>query len=279
MKLWRRAGIILLLVAVIILGFMLPSIVFRVQDNQNEETQTAVSATSVQLDLSSALTLLQKLRIVAEHTSISPVELDAALNMDADQALDELLAGLDEMFPLDVEELPFTAEGFSEVNHQILLKASGENSLIYWEFWLSDADGNQIIATVDDDTGLILSLRYTLISVDVEESTDEPEIYPDVPLYINRSVPGDTASIFARNGIFGGLEELETSTEEFAEMLQIQYCRKYLRSRGYYFTWDVDTSEQDNDIYRYSVMMVDNEGGYYVLPFIVANNEITINGQ
>ncbi len=277
MKLWRRTVVIILLVLVIIVGFMLPSFVFRVQDSQNDQTQTSVSATSVQLNLSSALTFFQKLRIVAESTSISSVELDSAMNMDYEQALDELFKGLDDMFPLDVEEIPFTAEGFSEVNHQILLKASGEDSLIYWEFWLSDADGNQIIADVDDDTGLILSLRYTLISVDVEESGNDPVLAPDIPLYINRNVPSDTASIFARNGIFGGLEEIETSTEEFAEMLQITYCGSYLRSRGYYFTWDVDTSEQVNDSYMYSVMMVDNEGGYYVLPFTVTNNEITIN--
>ncbi len=276
MKWWKRAGIIVLLIVVIIIGFLLPSMASRFQDSQNDQTQVAVSATSVQLEMSSAFTLLQKFRIVADDTS-SSVELDAAQSMDEDQALEALQSGLDDLFPLAVEEIPFTADGFSEVNHQIILKASGEDSLIYWEYWLSDTDGNQIIADIDDDTGVILTLRYTLAATAAEESEEEVQIEPEIPLYINREMPADSASIFARDGIYGGLEETETTAEDFAEMLQAKYCRDYLRRRGYFFTWEVDTSEPAGNTYFYSVMMVDNEGGYYVLPFTVANNEITIN--
>ncbi len=278
MKGWRRAGIIVLLVAVIIVGFLLPSIVFRLQDAQNDQTQEVVSATSVQLNLSSPLTLLQKLRIIDETTTTtSSVALDSAQNMDADQALEKLYEGLEILFPLGVDEIPFTGEGFSEVNHRIILKASGEDSLIYWEFWLSDVDGNQIIATVDDDTGVILSLQYTLIQVAVEDEVEETVDLPGIPLYLNVVIPNELSSVFEQNGIFGNLEEVETTTEEFAEMLQKQYCRDYLRREGYFFTWEVNTSEQESTSYLYSVMMVDNAGGYCVLPFTVTNNEITIN--
>ncbi len=276
MKWWKRAGIIVLLIVVIIIGFLLPSMASRFQDSQNDQTQVAVSATSVQLEMSSAFTLLQKLRIVADDTS-SSVELDAAQSMDEDQALEALQSGLDDLFPLAVEEIPFTADGFSEVNHQIILKASGEDSLIYWEYWLSDTDGNQIIADIDDAPGVILTLRYTLAATAAEESEEEVQIEPEIPLYINRGMPADSASIFARDGIYGGLEETETTAEDFAEMLQAKYCRDYLRRRGYFFTWEVYASEPAGNTYFYSVMMVDNEGGYYVLPFTVANNEITIN--
>ncbi len=275
MKWWARTLIIVLLVVVIGAGFLLPSFVSRFQDTQNDQTQVVVNTTTVQLSLGSAFTPLQKLRIVAD-TASSSVELDFA-NMDEQEAFEQLTGGLEDLFPLEVGEITFPAEGFSEVSHQIILKASGEDSLIYWEFWLADTNGNQINAVVDDDTGLILSLRYTLASVTTEEEMEETMIQPDIPLYFNRDIPGDTTSVFEGTGLYVGLEETETSAEEFAEKLQRQYCRDYLRRRGYFYTWDVDTSIQEGNTYLYSVMVVDNAGGYYVLPFTITNSEITIN--
>ncbi len=273
MKWWRRIGIIILLVVVLIIGFLLPTFISDFQDAQRDQTVQTVNATRVQLDMGSALTLLQKLRIAAEDASY--VELDAAQNMEADQALETLQRGLNNLFPLDMGDISFTAEGFTEVNHQIILKMSGENSLIYWQYWLSDSDGNQIIASVDDDSGLILSLRYTLTSVPEEERDVSIEL--TTPLFLHQDFPNEPANIYSGEGLFGGLEEMGSSAEEFAQMLQTQYCARYLRRMGYWLSWETDTSEPVDNSYLYSVMMVDNDGGYYVLPFTVTNNEININ--
>jgi len=275
MKKWRRNGAIILLILALVVGFMLPTVVSRFQDSQTDQTEEVVSANSVQLNMGSALTLLQRLRIVAERTS--SVELESAQTMDDEQALNELFDGLETLFSADLEGFPFKVGDFSEVNHQILLKMSGEDSLIYWEYWLADNDGNQISAAVDDDTGVILSLRYTLSLTSEEEEPEQQLELPDLPLFLIPEITEDTASIFATNGIFVGLEETGSSAETFAEVLQEQYCGAYLREKGYYLSWEPDTSEPVDNSYLYSVMVVDNDGGYYVLPVTVSNNEIAIN--
>ncbi len=272
----RRTGIIVLLVAVLVVGFLLPTIVGTVQENQSNETRQVVQANSVQLEMSSALTVLQKLRIVAEETS-SSVEVDTAPNMEAEQALDTLLEGLQELFDMNLMGIPLTVDGFSEVSHQIIIKMSGEDSLIYWEFWLADMDGNQITAALDDDTGLILSIHYTFNQSSEEEESVEPAAPFGLPLFLQRDLTMDEAGTFSEQGIFAVLEENEASAENFLAMLARQYCGRYLRSRGERVSWDVDTSEAAEAAYAYSVMVVDNDGGYYVLPFTMTSYEISMN--
>ncbi len=272
----RRTGIIILLVAVLVVGFLLPTIVGTVQENQTNETRQVVQANSVQLEMSSALTVLQKLRIAAEETS-STVEVESAPNMEEGQALDTLLAGLQELFDMNLMGVPLTVDGFSEVSHQIIIKMSGEDSLIYWEFWLSDLEGNQITAALDDDTGLILSLQYTFSQASEEEENVEPTAPLGLPLFLQQELPVDEAGTFSEQGIFAVLEENGSSAENFLAMVARQYCGRYLRSLGESVSWEVDTSEAAEAAYDYSVMMVDNDGGYYVLPFTMTSYEITMN--
>ncbi len=96
-------------------------------------------------------------------------------------------------------------------------------------------------------------------------------------MFLIPEITEDTASIFATNGIFDGLEETGSSAEIFAEVLLDQYCGSYLREKGYYLSWEPNTSEPADNSFLYSVMVVDNDGGYYVLPVTVSNNEIAIN--
>ncbi len=271
----RRAGIIVLLVAVLVIGFLLPTIVGRVQDNQTSEIRQTVQANSVQLEMSSALTVLQKLRIITEETS--SVEVDTAPNMDETQALETLQEGLEELFDTDLMGVPLTVDGFSEVSHQIIIKMSGEDSLIYWEFWLADVSGNQITVALDDDTGLILSMQYTFVQSAESEETVEPATLLGGPLYLQQEFPVDEAGTFSSEGIFADLEENDSSAEDFLATLARQYCGRYLRSRGERISWEVDSSESVEASYVYSIMMVDNEGGYYVLPFTVTSYDISVN--
>ncbi len=274
MKRWRRAGIYVLLVLVLIVGFSLPTIAGRIQDSQTDQTEEDVIATTVQLDMGSTLTVLQKLRISAERAS--SVELDSAQTMNDEDAWNKLLSGLDILFAAE-DEIPFNVNDFSEVNHTINLKISGEDSLIYWEYWLADTDANQISVILDDDTGIILSLNYTLNLTPPEIKTREQTIGIEAPLFSVEDITADTANIFSTDGFFGGLEETGSSPEELLTVLQRQYCDDYLKGQGYHFSWSVDTSEPVDNSYQYSVMMVDNAGGYYVLPFTITNNEISIN--
>ncbi len=274
MKRWRRAGIYVLLVLVLIVGFSLPTIAGRIQDSQTDQTEEDVIATTVQLDMGSTLTVLQKLRISAERAS--SVELDSAQTMNDEDAWNKLLSGLDTLFAAE-DEIPFNVNDFSEVNHTINLKISGEDSLIYWEYWIADTDANQISVILDDDTGIILSLNYTLNLTPPEIKTREQTIGIEAPLFSVEDITADTANIFSTDGFFGGLEETGSSAEELLTVLQRQYCDDYLKGQGYHFSWSVDTSEPVDNSYQYSVMMVDNAGGYYVLPFTVTNNEISIN--
>ncbi len=271
----RRTGIIILLVAVLVVGFLLPTIVGSVQDNQTTETREVVQANSVQLEMSSALTVLQKLRIVTEETS--SVEVDSAPNMDETQAFETLQEGLEELFNTNLMGVPLTVDGFSEVSHQIIIKMSGEDSLIYWEFWLADLEGNQITAALDDDTGLILSMHYTFLQSPEEEEAVEPATPLGLPLFLQQELPMDEAGTFSSEGIFAVLEENESSAEDFLAVMARQYCARYLRSRGEQFSWEHDSSESVEASYVYSVMMVDDDGGYYVLPFTATSYEISIN--
>ncbi len=272
MRKWRRAGIFLLLVLVLIIGFTLPTLVSRTQDARTDQTRETVRATPIQLDMESSLTLLQKLWVLDETTA--PVELEDAQKMDEEEALSFLMTGLTQLFSFDENGIFYPVSGFSEVTHTINLKMSDTDSLIYWEFWLADGDSNQISAIVDDDTGLILSLRYTR-----NTSTEEREVLrmPETPLFRAENIPEGTVSVFSQNGIFGILEEAESSAEAFAESLQERYCGPYLRGNGYRYQWEVDSSEPADSSYLYSVMIVDDVGGYYVLSFTVSNNEVTIN--
>ncbi len=271
MKRWGRVWIVILLAVVLAIGFTLPTGIARFQDTRTDQTHETVAATPIQLDMESALTVLQKLRILTD--SSAPVEIDYAQNMDAEQALDRLTEGLRELFAFDENGIFHPVSGFSEVSHTINLKMTDTDSLIYWEFWLVDGDGNQISAAMDDDTGLILSLRYTLNMSSHEESF----AMPGTPLYLIGELPEDTISVFYKNGIFGLLEGAGSSAEIFAGMLQEQYCGSYLREHGYRYGWDIDTSEPVDDSYLFSVMVVDDAGGYYVLPFTISNNEVSIN--
>ncbi len=274
MNRWKRTGIYILLALVLVVGFMLPSFAGSFQDAQTDQTEETVYAARVQLDMGSSLSVLQKLRIISERGS--SVELDAAQTMEADEAFAQLISGLDELFSPE-QEIPFNAYAFYEVSHSITLKMSGEDSLIYWEFWLADATGNQILADVDDDTGLILSLHYTMNLTDSGEEGEEHMIMPKMPVFLNQDISIDTATVFSTNGIFAGLEETGSSPESFIETFQQQYCGEYLRNRDIYYTWTTETSEPVDNSYMYSVMIVDNAGGYYVLPFVVTNNEISMN--
>ncbi len=275
MKRWVKAGVYCLLVIALIVGLGLPTAVGYIQDIQTDQTVKTVSATSVQLDLGSATTLLQKYRIMEEIQS--QVKLDSAQKMDSDQALEELMSGLDILFASDEEEIPYTAEGFAEVNHSIYLKMDGEDSLIYWDFLLEDESGDRISAAVDDDTGIIIYLKYTLITEDETSQAGNSLLTMRQPLFLNQYSSNGTDNIFSENGIFGNLEETGYSAEEFTEDFQNIYCSTYLRRKGYRFSWEVSESEYSGNSYLYSVMMVNNQGGYYVLTFSVSNDEIIIN--
>ncbi len=272
---FRRIGAYVLLVIAIVIGFLLPTIVARIQDAQADQTRQVVNSTRVQLDMGSSLTTLQKLRIVAERAS--SVELDSAPTMDEDQAREELLAGVGEMFSEELAGVQFPVDGFSEVSHRIILKMSGEDSLIYWEFWMVDGDGNQINATVDDETGLILSLQYTLNLTPADEGREEVDLQPHTPLFMIRENVEDTGGVLSENGIFGEIEEAESSMESFLRSLEMRYCFNYMWSKDNRFEWDMDIPEPEGNSYLCSVMMVDNAGGYYMLPISVSNNEIIIN--
>ncbi|MCD8299991.1 MAG: hypothetical protein LUC41_02245 [Clostridiales bacterium] len=267
-----------LLVLAIAVGLGLPTVVGYFQDRQTDETIKTVSANSVQLNLGSSTTLLMKYRMIGEDDS--PVKLDSARKMDGDQALEQLMMGLDVLFSGNEEEMgeiPYTAEGFSELNHNIYLKIDGEDSLIYWDFLLEDKTGDRINAVVDDDTGVILYLKYTL-KTDSDEN--QPEIFDLLtrpPLFLNQVIEYDSGDIFSENGIFGNLEDTGYSAEEFTEALQKEYCDTYLHRKGYNFNWDVSDSTYSGSSYLYSAMLVNNEGGYYVLTFSVSNNDIIIN--
>ncbi len=271
MKRWGRAWTATLLAVVLVSGCTLPTGFARFQDTGTDQTRETVTATPVQLDMESALSVLQKMRILTD--SSAPVEIEDAQNMEEEQALDRLAEGLRELFAFDENGIFYPVSGFSEVSHTINLKMADTDSLIYWEFWLADGDGNQISAAMDDDTGLILSLRYTLNM----SSREEDFAMPGTPLFLAGELPQDTVSVFYQNGIFGLLEGTGSSAESFAEALQEQYCGSYLISHGYRYSWDIDTSEPADDSYLFSVMVVDDAGGYYVLPFTISNNEVSIN--
>ncbi len=272
MKRGRRVAIIILLVLVLILGFILPTLVVRVQDMRMDQTQERMAATSVQLDMASSLTVLQKMRLVAEADA--PVALDTAQNMDEEQALTVLMDGLQTIMEFDTGDILPSVNGFSEVSHTIRLQMSDDQSLIYWEFWLADGDGNQIGVMVDDDTGIILSLHYTISIPDPQEEGPDP---PTPPLFVSGEIPEGSVSVFDANGIHGALEEADSSAEELAMALQEQYCVTYLRGMGCRLEQETDSAEAADNSYQYTVMLTDDEGGYYVMPFAVSNTEVDVN--
>ncbi len=275
MKRWVKALMCFVLVVALALGLGLPTFVAYIQDGQTNQVVKTVDATSVSLDLSSALTVLQKYRIAISEES--HVELDSAQNMDGDEALEMLFVGLDILFPGTDEEIPFDAEGFSEVNHSIILKMEGEDSVIYWDFLLENDAGDRIYADVDDDTGIILYLRYTL-NTSTEEGTGVDETRLSwKPLFLDPLNHAEPVDIFYEGALLENLEQVGYSTEDYTVRLQKKYCNTYLTRMGSRFEWEENDARYGDNSYLYSVMLVNDEGGYYVMTFSVSNSEIIIN--
>lgn len=172
MKIWKKIVVYGLLAVVFLIGICFPSMVGSVQDIQIGRMRDQVEAKTVQLKMSSNLSVVQKL-VVVKAGAYSAVELESAQKMEYQEAYKAVNEGLDAVLAIFP---PFSKAKFSEKEHSIELRMYEENSVILWNFVFEDEDHRQIHVLLDDDTGLILAYQYLLntsVNYDLSESASD----------------------------------------------------------------------------------------------------------
>ncbi|MCD8330065.1 MAG: hypothetical protein LUC27_05160 [Lachnospiraceae bacterium] len=158
MKGWKKMGVICLLAAALLAGYLLPEAVSAAQDRRLNGSAEEAAVQTVQLEMGSDLTLVEKLQVLAAET-YSELSLTSAQQMEYEEATVRLKTELERLFEED--DLLFAGD-FSETEHRVRLLVSGEEYVLLWEFTLENEDGDRLQVQLDDDSGRILSLQYTL---------------------------------------------------------------------------------------------------------------------
>ncbi len=300
MKKAKLVGIYVLLAGVLVAGIGLPSLVAYVQDNKINETVETVNVKSVQLNMGSELSELQKLEMTAQSASV--VELDSAQTMEPEEALAAVYDGLTEIFSAmeETAEL-FSVGDFAETEHSVLVKISGENSLLYWEFSLEDDRGNVFSVILDDDSGRILSFSLDLseetlsgmtlgeaalvwaeeASAEDEEtqSEDEKTLFEDEELFADEESSADdegSSITLPREGLLLFLESYGIGEDSYAQHLIYEYCSYYFADAEGSVAWSYDSlgSKEAGFWYR---TRIEAEEETYLLTVEISPNGITLN--
>ena len=246
MKIWKRIVVYGLLAAVFLVGVCFPSVVGAVQDIQIGRMSDQVEAKTVQLKMSSNLTIVQKIEVVKEGES-SAVKLESAQKMEYQEAYKAVTEGLEVLLS---EFIPYTKAEFSEKEYSIELRMYEENSVILWRFVLEDENKNEIQVLLDDDTGLILAFQY-LMDTSIPYSQEKMDAGDSVMYAGNAKTSEDNSAAYS-GSVYDAVENYGISITDSVEMFVAYYAdylsvamggivnmRKSMGS-GWYSTWLYD---------------------------------------
>lgn len=243
MKMWKKIAIYSLLAVVFLIGICFPSMVGSVQDIQIGRMRDQVEAKTVQLKMSSNLSVVQKLEVVKEG-AYSAVELESAQKMEYQEAYKAVNEGLDTLMAIFP---PFNKAKFSEKEHSIELRMYEENSVILWDFVFEDDDQRQIHVLLDDDTGLILAYQYLLDTSVRYELNDSVSDSGSSVASVSVSVYDEVESYG-----YGLINSMDLFSVSYAEYLDVMISGVDLvkSKTGSYAVWMYDADgPEDCDIY------------------------------
>ena len=155
----RKTKVWLLSLAVLLIAagsFLLPPVLFALQDRADAREADQVPMDEVDLSLISELTLVDKLTLAGDP-SVSAIELSSGFGRDIDGVRDGLfetfaLAGID---PADLDPFTFTARPILVINDR-------EQSMILWAVQIQ-GPLLRLNAKMDDETGKVLAFDLTVL--------------------------------------------------------------------------------------------------------------------
>lgn len=155
---------------VIVLSYQMPDMIYAYESRKSEGKTEKVQIKEVELNLYSDLDFFQKIRVMSEADSV--VELKQGWFLDDDTARSKLFLGLDAML---LGTHAFTKKSPSMYNWNIKYckpKLYSDSffgkSFIMWDLH-ADCEAGTVIAGIDDETGIILCLSYSVYN---EDGTD-----------------------------------------------------------------------------------------------------------
>ena len=240
-------------------GFGFPSVISEIQDFQIERQSELLDADTIRLTMKSSLTMGERLLLVNYYSS--SVVLDSGQNMTDEEAKKQVIQEM-EKFADPIRER-FQVSECDVENYNIYLRMTEDesaSSLVIWDFWLRDQNGDSAEVMLDDETGKILGIScYSSKKNSLEEKN---------------SVEGD-------GGLSYGLEAIQmTLLEYFSDYYQdVRYQDSYLPG-------DSDQDLQYMDIYpsgdssqdiSYNIVFEDSEGSQYEIPVLLTENSFFFN--
>ena len=150
--------VVLLLCAAILIGLGLPSAITVLQEQRAEQTEDS-GITGVTLTVSSGLSQMEKLAILAEpdciltNVGVGQHQTPVTLSQHSWNLLKVIMS--DYGVPL------LTPETTQQTAQFAIMATAGDSPFIYWEVLFTDGDGNSLRLHLDDETGLPLALSYT----------------------------------------------------------------------------------------------------------------------
>lgn len=250
MNVKKRILLLFLLAAGVGVGFGFPSLLSRLQDFQIESQSELLDADTIRLTMKSSLNTTERLWLVNYYSS--SVVLDSGQNMTDEEAKKQVICEL-EKFSGPVSDTFQTSECYVEKYDIYLRMAEDESasSLVIWDFWLRDQEGNSAEVILDDETGNVLGISCYSKSDFFENGTEKS----DAQLYKDEVLENDLDDV--------RLMLLEYISDNYTD---VQYMESYI------------TGITDQNI-NYALIFQDSDGRQYEFPVTIAKNAFFFNLQ
>lgn len=183
MNVKKRMLLLVLLMVGVGVGFGFPSLFSGIQDFQIESQSELLDADTIRLTMKSSLNTTERLWLVNYYSS--SVILDSGQNMTDEEAKKQVINEL-EKFSGPASDIFQISECYVEKYNIYLRMEEDEDasSLVIWDFWLRDQDGNSAEVILDDETGNVLGIscysKSNFLESEKEKSYDEMYKY-DIP--------------------------------------------------------------------------------------------------
>jgi hypothetical protein len=139
-------------------GFFLPSYISGMKDRQTMDRLSVIDSQAVSVEAKSTLSIAERLQL---RVSAASVYLDNGKNMDSQTAYSQAVTELDKFSSL--MGLDYKSDTFQLDNSHVEFlvdSADPSKNLVVWNIAVSNDDGCGFIASVDDETGKLLSIYY-----------------------------------------------------------------------------------------------------------------------
>ena len=155
----KKIGIGAVVLLTLAAGVCLPLLVSAVQDGQALNRKTVTAVEPIRYENSSGLSILKKMSLLRNSTL---THIESGMKMSVDEAKAQAISNLKK---LDADGLLLFDWGTAVLDYFeptfCINSADPSNSVIVWGFSFIDGYGNTLELTLDDESGMLLSLSLT----------------------------------------------------------------------------------------------------------------------